>query len=105
MINVLRLGGTLGVLALVTACAPSVESLSCADMGDEAKRISQSEQLKITEIRNLNEQSRTDSQALCSGEATFNNELTSPIHIRAYYQGDNTMVEYSSEPFSGAPAQ
>ena len=105
MTSSLRLGGALAVLALATACTPSVESLSCDSMGEEAKRISQSEELKITEIRNLSEQSRSDREARCTGEATFNNEMTSPIHVRAYYQGDNTMVEYSNQPFADAPAQ
>jgi hypothetical protein len=105
MIKSLRLGGALSALVILAACTPSVESMSCDSIGEEAKRISQTQELKITEIRNLNEQSRTEREARCAGEATFNNNINSPVHLRAYYQGDNTMVEYSSEPFSGAPAQ
>ena len=104
--NGLRIGGALVALALVSACSPSVESLSCDRIVDEAKRISQSQQLKITEISNVSEQSRTEREARCTGTATFDNNATSPINIRAYYgEGDNTMVEYSTEPFTEAPAQ
>ena len=105
MIQSLRLGGALSALVILAACTPSVESVSCETIGDEAKRISQSQPLKITEIRNISEQARTQREARCTGEATLDNNATAPIHMRAFFEGENAMVEYSPEPFSGAPAQ
>jgi len=106
MPNAIRLGGALAAFALLGACSQSVESLSCDRIVDEAKRISQTQELKIAEITNVSEQSRSEREARCTGQAKFNNDATSNINLRAYYSEDgNTMVEYSTEPFPQAPAQ
>lgn len=101
MNNALRLGTALSILALLAGCGGGVASASCDDIANEAKRISQGQALKITEIRNLSEQSRSDREARCAGEASFHNNATAPINLRAFYSPEgNTMVEYSTEPFA-----
>lgn len=102
----LRLGGALSALALLAGCGGGVAAASCDQIATEAKRISEGQSVKITEIRNLSEQSRSDRETRCTGEATLDNNATGPINLRAYYSPEgNTMVEYSTEPFPQPPAQ
>jgi hypothetical protein len=95
--------------ALVGACSPSVSSLSCDRIGEEAKQISQAQPLKITNLINLRETSRTDTEARCQGTATMSNGQSGDLYLRAYAAENATRVEYSSQPFGGGqgaqPAQ
>jgi hypothetical protein len=96
--------------ALVVACgAPSVSSMNCDRIGQEATRISQDQTLKITNLANMREVSRTDSEARCQATATFSNGASAPLNIRALQNAEGTRVEYSTSPFDGAqgapPAQ
>ena len=95
----------LGALALVSspllsACAPSIASMTCDRMAEEARNTSQAQQYKISEIRNTRETQRTETEARCEGEATWNDNSTSPVYLRAYKEGDNTMVAYQNQPFN-----
>jgi hypothetical protein len=87
---------------LVTACAPSVSSMNCDRIGQEATRISQDQQLKITNLANMREVSRTDTEARCSATATFSNGASAPLNLRAFQNAEGTRVEYSTSPFDGA---
>ena len=87
--------------ALVTACAPSVSSMNCDRIGQEATRISQDQQLKITNLANMREVSRTDTEARCQATATFSNGASAPLNLRAMQNAEGTRVEYSTSPFDG----
>ncbi len=108
MINILRLGGALAVLATLGACSPQVSSLSCDDMAGKAREGTANDAVKITEVRNLTEQSRTDTEARCQGEAVLSTNDTSPVYLRAYKEesSGNVMVQWSAEPITeNAPTQ
>lgn len=94
---------------LVVACAPSVSSLSCDRIGEEAKQISQGQEIKITNLANIRETSRTETEARCQATATLSNGETGDLYLRAISAGNQTRVEYNSRPFDAAqgaqPAQ
>jgi len=89
---------------LIAGCNPSVASLSCDRMAEEAKQTSQSQQYKINSITNVREVSRTEAEARCQGNASWSDNTTTDIYIRAYRQGENTMVAYSATGFDAAGA-
>ena len=101
----LRLGGALAAGALVAGCNPSVTSLDCPDIADQAKRISQDQPLKINEIRNPNEESRSENEARCTGEATWSDQSVSNVYLRAFRTDNGTMVEYRNQPFETPATQ
>lgn len=95
----------LGALALFTlpilpACAPSIASMSCDTMAQKAQETSQSQPVKITAVTDLRETSRNDNEARCEGEATLDGGSNTHIYLRAYKEGDNTMVAYQNQPFN-----
>ena len=99
-----RLLASAGALALLSGCV-NVASMDCSDIAEQAKRISQNETLKITEIRNTRETSRTEREARCTAQATFSDNQQRDLELRAYYEGDNTMVQYTERPSGGASQQ
>lgn len=103
-----RLGGAAMAAATVAACSPQVSSLSCDDMAAKAREGTADDAVKITEVRNLTEQSRNDNEARCQGEAMLSTNETSPVYLRAYKEesSGNVMVQWSGEPITeNAPAQ
>ena len=100
-----RLGGVIAAASLLGACNPSVASLECPEIADEAKRISEGQQLKISEIRNVTQESRGEREARCTGEATWSNQEVSNVYLRAFASENGTMVEYRNQPFETPPAQ
>jgi hypothetical protein len=89
---------------LIAGCNPSISSMSCDRIAEEAKTISQGQQYKINSISNLRELSRTEQEARCQGNAAWNDNSNSDIYLRAYEQSGNTMVAYQTRPFDGAGA-
>lgn len=94
----------IGAAALLTGCNPSVASLSCDRIAEEAKQTSQSQQYKINSITNVREVSRTEQEARCQGNASWSDNTTTDIYMRAYRDGGNTMVAYSATGFEAAGA-
>ncbi len=90
---------------LVAACAPSVASMNCDRIAEEAKQISQGQALKITNLTNVREVSRTETEARCQGSATMSNNATTDMYLRAYRHDNGTMVEYSTQPFAAPGGQ
>lgn len=90
---------------LLAGCNPSVASLSCDRIAEQAKETSQSQQYKINSITNVREVSRTEAEARCQGNASWSDNSTTDIYMRAYRDGENTMVAYSASGFeqTGAP--
>lgn len=85
--------------ALIAGCNPSVASLSCDRIAEQAKETSQSQQYKINNINNVREVSRTEAEARCQGNASWSDNTTTDIYMRAYRDGENTMVAYSATGF------
>jgi hypothetical protein len=107
MMNGLRLAGALATAALLGGCGPQVSSLSCDDMVAKAKEGTASGAVRITDVRNVSEESRTDAEARCRGEAVLSNNETSPVYLRAYKEesSGNVMVQWSPDPIAAdAPA-
>ena len=92
--RLLASAAALAAIAATSGCT-NVSSLDCNEIAQHARRISQDQQLKITEIRNARETSRSEREARCTAEASFSDNRERELELRAYYQGDNTMVEYS----------
>lgn len=91
---------------LVVACgAPSVSSLNCQRIGQEATQLSQTQTLKITSLANMREVSRTDNEARCQATATMSNGASTDLYLRAMSVDGGTRVEYSSNPFDGGQGQ
>ena len=102
MINGLRISAPLAALVLLGGCQPSIASMDCDDIAEEAERIWQgsSESLKVTDIRNPREVRRTDNEARCTAEATLSDNSNQQINMRAY-EADNgsVIVESGGQPF------
>lgn len=104
--NRLRLGGAVAAIALLGACTPSVASLDCDEIAEQAKNAGEGQAIRLSEARNLREESRSEKEARCVGEATWSNNETSPVYVRAYEnENGSTMVEYRNMPYEEAPRQ
>lgn len=104
--NGLRLGGAMAAIALLGACSPSVASLDCDAIASQAKEAGEGQAIRLSEARNLREESRSEKEARCVGEATWSNNETSPVYLRAYEnENGSTMVEYRNMPYEEAPRQ
>jgi hypothetical protein len=89
----------LAALPVVSACTPSVSSMSCDDIATQAKTISQDQPVKINGITNVHQTSRTDTEARCEGDGAWSNGGNSTVYLKAYRDGSNTMVAYQNQPF------
>ncbi len=88
-------------ISLLPGCT-NVTALDCEEIAEEARRISQDQPLKITEIRNSRETSRNEREARCAAQATFSDNQQRDLELRAYYEGDNTMVSYTETRSGGS---
>lgn len=98
----LKTGSALLVLAagsLLAGCTPKVSGMDCAAIVDQAKRISQSQTVKIQAIENVHETSRNETDARCEGNATMSDNSTGTIYLRAYEENGDTKVAYQGTPF------
>lgn len=106
MSNRLSLGGAAVACAILAACSPSVSSLDCEEIADQAKQAGEGQAIRPTELRNLREENRTEREARCVGEATWSDNSTSAVYVRAYsVENGSTMVEYRNQPYDTPPAQ
>ena len=105
--NGLRLAAAIATLALLAGCAPSVADLDCSEIADQAKAGGEGQAIRLSEVRNVREETRSEKEARCVGEATWSNNATSPVYLRAYESdnGSETMVEYRNIPYEEAPRQ
>jgi hypothetical protein len=90
----------LAALPVLCGCTPSVASLSCGEIADQAKDTSQGQPYKITAIANVRETSRNETEARCTGDATWSDGANSQVYLRAYKNGDNTLIGYQDAPFN-----
>ena len=106
MTNRLRFGSALAAFALLAACSPSVTSLDCSEIADQAKQAGEGQAIRLSEVRNVREESRNEREARCIGEATWSDQSVSNVYLRAYAsENGSTMVEYRNMPYEQAPAQ
>jgi hypothetical protein len=105
MINALRLGGALAAAALLAGCTPSVSSLDCSEIADQAKSAGEGQAIRLSEVRNVREESRSEREARCVGQATWSDNSTSDVYLRAYAADNGTMVEYRNMPYETPAAQ
>lgn len=91
---------TLATAPLLTACMPSVSSMSCDDIATQAKTISQDQPVKINGITNVHQTTRTDTEARCEGNAAWSDNSSSTVYLKAYRDGSNTMVAYQNQPYN-----
>jgi hypothetical protein len=89
----------LAAVPLLSACAPKVSSLDCAEIVTEATKISQSQTAKLQTVTNVRETSRTETDARCEGDATMSDGATGTVYLRAYEENGNTIVAYQGMPF------
>jgi hypothetical protein len=89
---------TAAALAALAACV-NVKSMDCNEIAQKAKEISQNQPIKIQNIANVRETSRTATEARCTGDATLADGGTAPVYLRAYEENGNTMVAYQGTPF------
>lgn len=85
-------------LAALSGCT-NVRSLDCNEIANEAKRISEQQPVKITNLADVRETSRTENEARCEGNATLSDGTTGTLYLRAYEENGNTMVAYQGTPF------
>jgi Ni/Co efflux regulator RcnB len=98
--TVLRLAGVAAAAAAIAGCAPSVASLDCNEIADQAKRAGERETIRLTEARNLREESRSEHEARCVGEASWSDNSVTNVYVRAYDSDNGTMVEYRNQPYT-----
>ncbi len=94
--TLLRAAGLVGAASLLSACQPSIASLDCTEIAEEAQRIwseTEDRPVRVTQIRNPEEVSRTETEAVCMGEATWSDESTTIIRMRAFENENGVMVE------------
>lgn len=90
---------------LLAGCNVGAGSMSCEQIASEAKQTSQGQQYKINSITNLREVSRNEAEARCQGNAAWSDNTTTDIYLRAYRDGENTMVAYSATGFENTGTQ
>ena len=97
----LKLAVTLAALAALPALSActNVASLDCAEIGEQARTISQSQTVKINAITNARETSRTEGEARCTADATLSDNRSTTLYLRAYEENGNTMVAYQETAF------
>lgn len=83
---------------LVSGCV-NVANLDCSEIADQAKEASQTHEMKIQTIANSREISRTETEARCTAQATWSDGANMIVYLRAYEEGDNTMIAYQATPF------
>ena len=88
----------LAAFAPLAGCA-DVASLDCTEIAEQAKQASQSHAMKIRRIANARETSRTGNDARCAAEAVWSDGANMIVYLRAYEDGDNTMIAYQATPF------
>jgi hypothetical protein len=97
----LKAGSTMIALAaftLLSGCV-NVSHLDCSEIADQAKLISQNQQIKIQSVANSRETSRNGTEARCTVEATLSDGRSTTLYLRAYEENGNTMVAYQETEF------
>jgi hypothetical protein len=95
----MRLAGVLLSLILLGACEQSLAELGCDEVAARARRLSEDQDMKIVALAKVTETSRTEHDVRCRADATWSDNATTPVYVRAYDEGENRMVAYQPTPF------
>lgn len=88
----------LASFGLLCGCV-NVANLDCGEIAEQAQEASQTHEMKIQAIANSRETSRSENEARCTAEATWSDGANMIVYLRAYEEGDNTMIAYQATPF------
>jgi outer membrane murein-binding lipoprotein Lpp len=97
----LKAGTTVSALVaftLLSGCV-NVSSLDCNEIAEQAKTISQAQDIKIQSVTNSRETSRNGGEARCTADATLSDGRNTTLYLRAYEENGNTMVAYQETEF------
>lgn len=95
----MRLDGVLLSFVLLGGCAVNVGDLSCDEIAGKAKELSEGQDTKIAALANVSVTSRTEAEVRCRAEATWSDNASTPVYVRAYEESENRMVAYQTTPF------
>ena len=85
--------------ALMLSGCTDAGSMTCDQIAEEAKGISQNQPLKLATVTNVRETARTDAETRCTGDAQLSDGRNTTLYMRAYEEGDNVMVAYQETEF------
>jgi len=88
------------VVTLPLAACGTAAGLSCEEIARQATELSKSQPVQITQIRDLREVSKTDTERRCRGMAETSAGTNEAVIVRGYEENGNQMVGY--EPEAGA---
>ena len=95
----MRLAGVLLPLILLGGCERAIADVDCDEVAARARRLSQDQDMKITALAKVRETSRTEHDLRCRADATWSDNATTAVYVRAYDEGENRMVAYQPTPF------
>ncbi len=88
----------LAAAATLSGCT-NVASLDCSEIAENAKQISQGQEIKIQSFSDARETSRSDGEARCTAQAQLSDGRSTTLHLRAYEENGNVMVAYQETEF------
>ena len=91
-------GMLLAAATSLSGCV-NVSSMDCAEIADQAKRISESQPIQIRNVTNAQETSRNESEARCTATVELSDGRSTTVYPKAYEEGSNTMVAYQETQF------
>jgi hypothetical protein len=83
--------------SLLSGCG-GISGMSCDAIAEHAKEISATQGLQVRTVSNLQETSRSDTEARCTGQAELSDGRSTTLYLRAYEENGNTMVAYQETP-------
>ena len=100
----LGLGGLALAAASLSACGTAPD-LSCDEIARQARELSQGQDVKFSEIRDVREVSKTDRERRCSGTGVTADGQSIPLTLRGYEENGNQLVAYEGTAPAPAPAE
>ena len=101
--NALLFGGAAAATIAVAACQRAAD-LSCDEIAQKAREISQRQEVKFNEIRDVREVSRTETERRCTGNGVTTTGQTIPLQMRGYEENGNQLVAYEGQAPAPPPA-
>lgn len=83
--------------SLLSGCG-GISGMSCDAIAEHAKEISATQGIQVRTVSNLQETSRSDTEARCTGQAELSDGRSTTLYLRAYEENGNTMVAYQETP-------
>lgn len=79
--------------SLLSGCG-GISGMSCEAIAEHVKDISAAQGIQVRSVSNLQETSRSETEARCSGQAELSDGRTTTLYLRAYEENGNTLVAY-----------